>query len=579
MLNPALFLSILLLTAQDSPLVRLLKGGRVPPERQGAVVDLIARRGTAADLAYLLQQVADPNGFEPSVRLRALDALADAARQRATYPDGDRSAVLRLAADPQLAPDLRARATRLAGLWSLPDALDPLARLAADPASPLSVRTAAIEALADLGPHARGPLEALDTDAQPRVIRMAAVAALARFDLTAAAHRAAALLSESIDDEDLTPLLAAFVQRQRGPETLASALAARPLAADPAKRALRALYALGRADASLVAALSAAAGLDAEPPPPSDAEIAALVAEVQSSGDPARGERVFRRADLNCLGCHAIAGAGNSLGPDLGPIGTTSPPDYLLRSLFLPDEAIKEQYHTLVVLTTDGQIFHGILVDRDDQRVVLKDATGTTRSIPTADIEEEKPGGSLMPKGLTQLMTRGELVDLVRFLSELGRPGPFALPPPSLVRRWQVFRDVPPDLQQGWPESVQVSLQLLNADPQRWAPAFALHSGDLPLQELTGLAGGPVLYLQTQFELAEPGQMLAQFDDPSGLRLWFGARVVELDASGAARFDAPKGTHRLILRVDTASRSRPTLRLTLQPDAGSSARVVPAGGL
>ena len=32
----------------------------------------------------------------------------------------------------------------------------------------------------------------------------------------------------------------------------------------------------------------------------------------------------------------------------------------------------------------------------------------------------------MMPAGLADPLTRQELVDLVRFLSELGRPGPYA---------------------------------------------------------------------------------------------------------------------------------------------------------
>ena len=39
------------------------------------------------------------------------------------------------------------------------------------------------------------------------------------------------------------------------------------------------------------------------------ADMAALLADVQKSGDPARGEAVYRRKDQSCLKCHAIAGA------------------------------------------------------------------------------------------------------------------------------------------------------------------------------------------------------------------------------------------------------------------------------
>ena len=38
--------------------------------------------------------------------------------------------------------------------------------------------------------------------------------------------------------------------------------------------------------------------------------------------------------------------------------------------------------------------------DRDDVRVNIRDANGNTVKIPTADIEEEIEGKSLMPQGL-----------------------------------------------------------------------------------------------------------------------------------------------------------------------------------
>ena len=47
--------------------------------------------------------------------------------------------------------------------------------------------------------------------------------------------------------------------------------------------------------------------------------------------------------------------------------------------------------------------------------------------IPMIEIEEQKIGGSLMPAGLADTLTRSELVDLVRFLSALGKVGPFAV--------------------------------------------------------------------------------------------------------------------------------------------------------
>ena len=292
-----------------------------------------------------------------------------------------------------------------------------------------SLRGEALDALAAIGGRVgRSQIEALTAPAQPVGTRILAVASLTKLDVDAAAARAAEILAAAPGPgRDLTPLLAAFLNRQGGADVLALAIGRHAVPADSAKLALRAVYALGRADPALVAALSRAAGLSAQTKPLTPTELNQLVAEVAAHGDPARGELIFRRADLNCMSCHSLSKAGGEVGPDLSAIGQTSPSDYIINSILNPDQAIKEQYHTLVVQTSEGQVFQGIVTDKDDQRIVLKEATGAPRAVPVASIEDQKPGGSLMPKGLANLMTHAEFVDLVRFLSELGKPGPYAI--------------------------------------------------------------------------------------------------------------------------------------------------------
>ena len=92
---------------------------------------------------------------------------------------------------------------------------------------------------------------------------------------------------------------------------------------------------------------------------------------------------------------------------------------------------------TRVIVTDDGETHTGIIVDRDEVRVNLRDAAGKVVTIPTADIEEEAEGKSLMPQGLTKFLTRQELVDVVRFLSELGKPGPYAIRKTPTIQRWR----------------------------------------------------------------------------------------------------------------------------------------------
>src|SRR5438034_11258033 len=79
--------------ASDSPLVKLLKSGRVPEARQGTIVEMIGKRGTATDLDYIYQQ-ALTGRFSAPIRVKALDALAEAALTRDLKPARDRDKLI-----------------------------------------------------------------------------------------------------------------------------------------------------------------------------------------------------------------------------------------------------------------------------------------------------------------------------------------------------------------------------------------------------------------------------------------------------------------------------------------------------
>src|SRR5262249_49747828 len=164
-----------------------------------------------------------------------------------------------------------------------------------------------------------------------------------------------------------------------------------------------------------------------------------LVTEVGKRGDATRGEAIYRRKDQTCLKCHAIAGAGGQVGPDLVSIGASAQVDYLIESLLVPNKAIKEGYHSLVVTTTKGQIITGIKGRPTNPDLILANADDKEVSDPVKQLDTQQNGGSLMPEGLNDTLTRGELVDLVRFLSELGKVGPFQVGKERVVRRWQVL--------------------------------------------------------------------------------------------------------------------------------------------
>ena len=54
-------------------------------------------------------------------------------------------------------------------------------------------------------------------------------------------------------------------------------------------------------------------------------------------------------------------------------------------------------------------------------------------------LKKEVAPVSLMPPGLTSMLRKDEFLDLVRFLSELGKEGKYKVPAGRFARRWRVI--------------------------------------------------------------------------------------------------------------------------------------------
>lgn len=550
------------------PLPDLTRLSRLPAEHQAPAVQVICQQGKAEDLEGVLMRVLQQDVWPRDVRVAALTALAEVAQTRRVHPGRSRERIVELLADPDV--HIQALAARLVGLWKVHAALETLYARARALDTPDALRQAALEALVRLGAQGQAYVERLTDTAQPMRVRLYAVAALARVQPEAAARRAVEVLQKATDQDDPAPVIAAFLEMRGGAQHLAKALDRQSLPRDVGKLALRYMNTSGRSDADLVQALSKAAGISLNPQPPSEAELKALVQEVLTRGNAARGEQVFRRTDLGCLKCHSLAGAGGNIGPDLRDIGSNSPVDYILRSILNPDESIKEQYETVLVATADGGIFHGILVEDSAQRLVLKDANGQVRIIAKADIEERNKGPSLMPKGLEQFMTRSELVDLVRFLSELGKPGPYAMRLEPVIRRWHWLRAEP-----AAGNSASILPSALPHPEASWPALYALANGDVPLHEIVA-QGATSFYLQAELEARVPGTVSLRLDDAGGLRLWLDEKP--LPSAGEVPLQLKPGKNRLTILVDTRRRQRPTLRAEVVPSIGSRAQYQIVGG-
>jgi putative heme-binding domain-containing protein len=560
-------------------LMNLLKSGRLPKERLGTVVELVCKQGNAEDLGYIYEQALKPDALTDSTRVAALENLAKATISRKVKPQADFAGLAKLirsdAAKEQRG--LQMAAIRLCGLWKVNTAAAPLQHVALNAAADIDVRRAAIDSLMRVGgkPALATALKlAGPTFSKP--LRYLAVAGMTELDLDKATALAVDVLRVTTSDDDPSAMIAAFLDHKTGPDKLAAAIDASKIPLAAARLSLRYMYSIGRSDAALSAALSNAAGINRNVKPLTEKEIQQLASEVLTNGDPVRGEEVFRRIDVSCMKCHAISKAGGDIGPDLSALGSSSPIDYVVKSILFPNQAIKEQYRAAVVITVDGKVYTGIVKDRNGERIVLKEATGRERVIAIGDIEEEEEGKSLMPQGLTKFLSHQDLVDLVRFLSLLGKPGPYAIRTTPTIQRWRVLRSVPRELLDAVPDDVTFHGAVLENDELEWTSAYGKVDGTLPVDELVTQNRNSVLYVQGELNVTETGRVVFRFDNVDGLHAWVDDEAFGPESS--IETNLSRGRHTITLRIDTKTRKSRELKVEVVKAEDSDVEFTVVGG-
>ncbi len=545
-----------------------LAGAEGEPFRELAALFGDVAGGADLDALYA---AALGDGRDAAERQFALGQLLRAARERNARPADLRGEVLLEQID---AGD--AAAARLAGTWKLEEARGALAGWLAE-----SDRFAVgAEALAAYGDgSARDALAGLAGDRGRGIAaRAAGAAGVAASDRGRGAKLAAAVLADAEDGDAVDALFGAFLAHKDGPAALAKALSGTELAPAVATAGVKLAGQSGGETAGLVSALTEAGGLQPIARGLSAEEMAAFVADVARAGDPARGEEIYRRGALLCQTCHAIGGGGGLIGPDLVSIGSSAPVDYIVDSLLEPAKKIKEGYHTTVVTQKNGGVVTGTLVRETDRELVLRAVDGSESTVPVANIaKKEIAPVSLMPAGLTAGLRRDELVDLVRFLSELGKEGAYKVPAGRTVRRWRVL-----------PYNDEVSHQIRRVGTQAmlgadrgwpWNAAYSTVAGELPLAAMGVNKGfsNDLSFAKFEIEVSAAGEIGFRIDNPQGLQVLLGGAMVAAKSDTRATLEV--GRHEVVVLVDRASRSQGGLKIELVDVPGSPGRATVVGGL
>ncbi len=577
-------------SAVAKPLLDLLREGQTAESVTSSVVELVADKAGPSQLAELLEWLTSAsNKSSRAARTSYLQALARIALSRNVKPDridallpsAMESALSKLQETPATAGDEQveymAQLADLAGQWQsqacipvLNRWLDTLSKSDAntpDNSNTSSAQTVNVELTAS--PMARAQLalarmpnedarravraRANDTKRSPQQ-RATALMALALFDANQAAEGTLQFLA-AIEPADLPTgeaLVTSLVSRSGGLDALRKAL---PKLGDTQWKGdgARVLLATVRnapgIDDALLSEIMAATRFDSLGWKWSDEWSAGIIAKAMNAGDAARGEAIYRQARLQCVRCHAIGPAGGNIGPNLVSLGGSSPPEYILQSLIDPNAKLKEGFQTLSVLTEDGRVISGLQKARTQTQLNLVLADGTEEKLSLDAVESIKPGRSLMPAGLVDILKEQELVDLTRFLIELGKTPKYTVDTAPRVRNWQALEVTPASTQL----LNRTSLDSAAGDNKdlRWLPVTTTVSGRLPLNELPQFKVRrelpPLTFVRFDIECKQAGSVRFEFTSPAeSMSLWVDGRPRPVPAADeVVQFTA--GSHRIVL--------------------------------
>lgn len=133
----------------------------------------------------------------------------------------------------------------------------------------------------------------------------------------------------------------------------------------------------------------------------------------ENLGNATAGKKLFRE---HCSACHQIDGFGTNVGPDISD-SRTKTPQALLTSILDPNAAIDSAFIQYNLLTLDGRIIDGLLIDETAESMTLQQKGDQRVTIAKDEIEEIRaPGTSLMPEGFEQTLSVDAMADLISYV-------------------------------------------------------------------------------------------------------------------------------------------------------------------
>lgn len=136
-------------------------------------------------------------------------------------------------------------------------------------------------------------------------------------------------------------------------------------------------------------------------------------------GDARRGRNIFfQHQTAQCIRCHAYNDLGGNAGPKVNGIGKLLSREELLEALIDPSKRIAPGFGVVTLTLDNGETVSGILEKETANNLTLKMGNNPDMEINKERIKERKDAPSSMPD-MKGLMSRREIRDVVSFLATL----------------------------------------------------------------------------------------------------------------------------------------------------------------
>jgi putative heme-binding domain-containing protein len=409
--------------------LRRIQEVALPADTQASLVEVVLAAARPQDIPLLLAPrtytvgAAHDTGAHARALLQ-LDTLGQNLGLKPTQDVGPALGALLSAANPAI----ESAAARLIGRWQIRSLEPEVSRLLENPNTHDAVRAGAMAGLGlfPAAEHTSRILRAAGPEAST-LLKMVAASTLAARDLQAACRLAAEVLAQASNAATLETAVAPILRQPGGAGALAKALQAVAPHRESALALTGFLAQAGRQVPELASVLGPVLGRTAGSQTlterlASSSTRQEFLKTVGPLGDARRGAAVFARAELGCTSCHGVGASQPGLGPDLGALGTSQTPDFILRAILEPQIEVKEGFMSWHLTLNSGEEVQGRIESTSSQEIVLLEAASRRPlRLARSEIRSQTQAGSIMPAGLVDGLSDTELRDLLRYLSGLGR--------------------------------------------------------------------------------------------------------------------------------------------------------------